>query len=172
MKLFEIANNLFEGIVVYHGTDQSFDKFDLEKVGSSDGRSIGGWGIYFSEDAEICQQYITGQGKIKEYELGYGNFFDLDDMLSSGTGDIILRGLNRKEVDENEIEEFESDFMNEYLYDTSNKQAYEWLGYVLGGEKEASLFLKDLGYDGNVYKDKTNPEINNYAVYNSNIIRN
>ena len=38
-----------EGINVWHGSDRNFDKFDIEKVGSGDGKSLGGWGIYFSD---------------------------------------------------------------------------------------------------------------------------
>ena len=36
-----------EIINVYHGSDRKFDTFDLDKIGSGDGKNIGGWGIYF-----------------------------------------------------------------------------------------------------------------------------
>ena len=48
MKLSEIINeeihSLLEGINVYHGSTEKFDNFDMQKVGTGDGKSLGGWG--------------------------------------------------------------------------------------------------------------------------------
>ena len=172
MKLLEIYNLIAEGIIVFHGTDAQFDEFDTEKIGSSDKRELGGWGIYFSDDPQVSKQYITQKGQIKKYEIRNGNFLDLDDTLSSGAGEIILNGIKQlDDVSEDDIEQFESDYVG-YEYDTTNMQSYEWLSYVLGSSKNASLFLKKLGYDGNIFKDKTIPDATNYVIYNTRIIKN
>lgn len=164
----EEYDNINGEIVVYHGTDNEFNDFDLDKIGSGDGRSIGGWGIYFSDNSRVADQYRSRRGVIKKYALKNGEYFDLDAAVESGSGDMIIQGLRRKRVDENEIEEFE----NEYnVYGVNNKQALEWLTYVLGGEKQVSLFLKWLGFDGNQFMDKTIPNANNFVVYNTDIIR-
>jgi hypothetical protein len=169
MKLHEIYNLISESTIVYHGTNHDFNEFDVEKIGTSTNLSKGGWGIYFSEDPEISRQYITNKGKIHKYKLFSGRFFDFDNVMVD-TGDEILRGLENHDVDESEIEEFQTDFI-EYQYDVTNRQVYEWLSYVFNDEKGASMFLRDLGYDGNLYKDKTNPDVNNYAIYNLDIIK-
>jgi len=158
-------------IEVFHGTDLNFHQFDLNKIGSGDGRSLGGWGIYFSDNPDVSKQYITNKGKVKKYELKRGNFFDLDDYLSSGSGHLIFEGLKkRNDIDDSDLLEFEEDFIS-YENDISNAQALEWLTYVLGGDKEVSEFLHTLGYDGNMFHDKTIPTATNYVIYNTNIIK-
>jgi hypothetical protein len=155
-------------IIVYHGTDGEFDKFDLNKIGSGTGNSVGGWGLYFSDNERVANQYRSGKGHVKSFILSRGRYFDLEDSVTSGDGDMIINGMRRKRIPETEINEFE----NEYnVYGVTNKQAYEWLSYVMGGEKQASLFLKSLGYDGNHFKDRTIPEANNFVIYNLNIIK-
>ncbi|MFW5847677.1 MAG: hypothetical protein ACOCVF_02045 [bacterium] len=167
----EINKQLNELLDVYHGTDAFFHEFNLDKIGSGDGRGLGGWGIYFSDDPDVSKQYITNKSRVKKFGLKHGKFFDLDDYLSSGTGNIILNGLKSiSTVSDEDILEFQEDFVN-YSDDTSNKQALEWLTYVLGGEKQVSMFLRKLGYDGNMFKDKTNPEATNYVIYNTDVIK-
>ena len=170
-EIFDFLSEKTNNIEVYHGTDAYFHNFDLNKIGTNMGKNIGGWGIYFSDDPNVSSQYITKNGRVKKYELEYGNFFDLDDYLSSGTGNIILNQLRKtSNISDDDLFEFQNDFIN-YENDTSNKQAYEWLSHVLGGEKNASLFLSKAGYDGNIFMDKTNPDAKNYVVYNTNIIK-
>lgn len=165
----EEYSSLFEAVDVFHGTDQSFDSFDLNKIGSGDGRSLGGWGIYFSDNYGVSNQYRTNKGVVKRYRLVSDDFFNLNDNLNTGNPQQILRGLRNIGVDEDEINEFISDYIE---YDeTTNYQVYEWLAHVLGGEKQASLFLKNLGYVGNMISDRTNPDATNYIVYDTDIIK-
>ena len=167
--IIEEYSSLFEAVDVFHGTDQKFDSFNLNKIGSGDGRSLGGWGIYFSDDASVSSQYKTDKGVIKKYRLLSSDFFNLNDGLNNGYAQTILRGLRNIGVDEAEINEFISDYID---YDeTTNYQAYEWLSHVLGGEKQASLFLRNLGCVGNMINDRTNPNATNYIVYDTDIIK-
>lgn len=55
----EINSFVNEGISVYHGSDRKFDNFDINKVGSGDGKSLGGWGIYFSDDENVSKKDIS-----------------------------------------------------------------------------------------------------------------
>ena len=171
MKLTKLYNEVLnEQEILYHGTDNKYDEFDLEQVGTGDGRSLGGWGIYLTNDYDVAGQYITGKGKIHKYQLRRANFFKLDDMLV-GLGDDFLRAFENSDmIGEDDIEEFRTDYA-EYEYDVTNKQVYEWLAYVLGSEKEASIFLRNMGFDGNKYQDKTNPDSVNYVVYDLSIIK-
>ncbi len=162
--------DLYEGINVFHGSDRKFDDFDFQKIGSGDGKNLGGWGIYFSNDEEVSNRYVTASGFIGEYQLKSGRYFDLDEVLTDG--DRIVDELQNIGVDENQIEEFRSDYI-EYAQNygsVTNKQAYDWLSYVLGGEKQASLFLNKLGYIGNTMMDKWKTTARNYIVYDKNAI--
>lgn len=162
--------SIFEGIEVYHGSDKKFDTFDISKVGSGDGKNLGGWGIYFSDNPEVSKRYYLPSGQLKQHEIRNGNYFDFDEPISDG--DKIIRGLERLGIDENEIEEFRNDFVEaaENYGDVTNKQAYDWLAYILGGEKEASLFLKSLGYIGNTMLDKWERNARNYIVFDTSAI--
>jgi hypothetical protein len=166
LKTFE--NLIFEGMQVYHGSDRKFDEFDLSKIGSGDGKSTGGWGIYFSDSEEVSQRYYTTNGFVREHEIKNGKYFDLDEVITDG--ERIKNALNKRDIEEDLIEEFQRDFLD--YGDVSNKQFYDWLAYILGGEKEASLFLKDLGYIGNTFMDKWTKDARNYVLFDTIYIMN
>lgn len=167
----ELSKVLNEGIYVYHGSDVEFDKFDLDKIGSGDGKDLGGFGFYFSDSKDVAGRYITLKGKVKEYEIRSGKLFNLDDGLDSYVGEQIIDKLENMNIDENEIEEFKTDYMaDEYIHSINNNQVYDWLSYVLGSSKDASEFLYDLGYIGNKFKDKVDTDAINYVVFNPNHI--
>jgi len=162
----EELQNLFEGIEVFHGSTEKFDTFDMQKVGTGDGKSLGGWGIYFSDNPDVSKRYYLPSGQLKQHEIRNGNYFDLDAPLDDGQR--ILSALQRQGVDENNLEEFQTDYIDN---DVNNKQAYDWLSYVLGSEKQASLFLKSLGYIGNTMKDRWD-NARNYVVFDTQTIIN
>jgi hypothetical protein len=162
----EELQNLFEGIEVFHGSTEKFDTFDMQKVGTGDGKSLGGWGIYFSDNPDVSKRYYLPSGQLKQHEIRNGNYFDLDAPLDDGQR--ILSALQRQGVDENDLEEFQTDYIDN---DVNNKQAYDWLSYVLGSEKQASLFLKSLGYIGNTMKDRWD-NARNYVVFDTQTIIN
>ena len=149
-----------EIIDVYHGSDRKFDTFDLDKIGSGDGKNIGGWGIYFSDSESVAQRYFLKSGFVKEFRLKNGKYFNLDDSFDDQYS--IIKELEYIDK-ENEIEQFQTDFVE---YETTNKQVYEWLTDVCESQKEASLFLKSIGYLGNKFKDKIEIDATNYVIYN------
>jgi len=163
----EEIQNFNESISVFHGSDRKFDDFNIDKIGSGDGKSLGGWGIYFSDDEDVSNRYYIKSGFVRPHEISNGRYFDLDQPLDDSQN--IINGLKNLDIDENEIEEFQTDYVE---YDVTNKQVYEWLSYVLGSEKQASLFLKGLGYIGNTMKDKWNTDARNYILFDTaNIIK-
>jgi len=163
----EEINYMFESIHVYHGTDRKFDDFDMNKIGSGDGNSIGGWGIYFSDSDAVSKRYYLKKGFIKEYDLRDGSYFDLDASAETD-GYKIINSLEKLNIDQDEIDELQTDYLNNY--DVTNKQVYDWLTYVLGGEKQASLFLKSIGYLGNTIMDKWETDARNYIIFDTNAI--
>jgi hypothetical protein len=167
----QLKRLMTEGINVWHGSDRKFDEFDMSMVGSGDGKSLGGWGIYFSTDEIVSKRYFTTGGFVREHEISDGAYFDFD-APASEDGDRILNGLERLEIDPDEIEELRTDYIeqSQNYGDVVNKQVYEWLSYVFNGEKGASLFLKSLGYIGNTFMDKWDTEARNYVVFDTDTI--
>jgi hypothetical protein len=162
----EELRNLWEGIEVYHGSTEKFNAFDIQKVGTGDGKSLGGWGIYFSTSPDVSKRYYLPSGQLKQHEIRSGNYFDLDAPLEDGQR--IVAALQRRGVDENDLQEFRESYVENY--DTNGKQAYDWLSYVLGDEKQASMFLKSLGYIGNTMEDRWETSARNYVVFDTQTI--
>lgn len=167
MKILRFNQFLNEGIFVFHGSDRKFDKFDLSKIGTGSGKSKGGWGIYFSNDKNVSRQYTTRNGFVKSYEIKDGNYFDFDEPIDIDSS--FIRNLKKYGVSQHDIEELQTDYID--YSDTTNRQLYEWLSYILGSEKNASLFLSELGYIGNKFQDKTNPDATNYVLYDTEYIK-
>jgi len=157
-------------IEVFHGTDRPFERFDESKVGSGDGKDKGGWGIYFSNSKEVAGLYSTKHGFVKRFGIPNGPYLALDSMLDSGEAYQILEELKDLNIDESEIEEFESDILG-YLEDTTNKQMYVWLSYVLGSPKAASKFYGSLGYEGTTFEDKWSIGATNYVIFDTSSIQ-
>lgn len=157
----EEISYLNEDIKVYHGSTSKFDKFDQSKVGTGDGKSLGGWGIYFSNNINVSKRYYLPSGQLKQYKIPNGEYFDLDDNINDGQR--IINALKKLNISSDDIQEFQSDFLD--YSDTNNKQVYDWLAYILKSEKNASLFLSKLGYVGNTMKDRWE-NAQNYIVFN------
>jgi len=158
-------------IDAYHGTSSKskFNAFSLKKIGSSDGRELGGWGFYFTNDPQVASIYGD---KILNVQLRDGRYLNFDETIDDHLASYILgrgRNLGLSDID---IEQFQSDFYDEsYRYDITNKQVYEWLAAVLGSNKAASMFLSKAGYVGNMMSDKTNPDATNYIVFEPSSIK-
>ena len=171
-QIRKIINETFlsEGIDVFHGTDRDFDEFDLNRIGSGDGKSLGGWGIYFSDSEDVSKRYFTKNGFVKEFVIKSGEYFDLDESLDEWFGEKIKNKLGTLGIDEGELEQFQTDYID-YIPNISNKDVYDWLSYVLDGEKNASLFLEKLGFIGNKFVDKWDRDATNYVLFNPKYIQ-
>lgn len=166
LKLFE-EFIIKESIKVWHGSTVDFDEFNLDKIGSGDGKNLGGWGFYFSDDKNVSDRYYLKGGIIKRFEIKEGDYFDLDELLDDSTKDQIIRELELQEIKESDIEQFQEDYTP---YETTNKQVLEWLEYVMGSSKEASMLIKNMGYLGNKFKDKWETNSMNYVVFDPSTI--
>jgi predicted nucleotidyltransferase len=167
-----LNKNINESILVFHGSDRKFDKFDTSKIGSGDGKSLGGWGIYFSTSEDVSQKYTTKNGFVGSFEIPNGPYFNLDDNIDTSLGNKIISKLRQLDVSDDDIEQLENDYLSdEYSGSVNNKGLYDWLAYILGSEKAASLFLEKLGFVGNEFTDKMDRDANNYVVFNANTIK-
>jgi len=57
-KLMNKADDVADaGIVAYHGSPHSFDKFDMSKIGTGEGAQAYGHGLYFAEAEDVAKKY-------------------------------------------------------------------------------------------------------------------
>ncbi len=160
-------------MLVYHGSDEQFDRFDPEKIGSASGNDKGGWGFYFTDGEDVAAQHISGKGSIREFIIPNGPYLDLDEHVDPYELQRILRNLEKAGVDESELDEFRENFMEDesYMADTTYEDIYTWAGYALGSRRNASMFFSDMGFVGNKFADKTDSDVTNYVVYDADSIR-
>jgi len=167
-KLIQLINEMID---VFHGSTNKFDVFDTSKIGTGDGKSIGGWGLNFSDTREVAQQYFLKSGFVGSYKIPNGDYFSLDDRFDPSVGELIKRALDKiGTIKDDDIEEFQNDFIDN-ADEVTNKQVYEWLSYVVGSEKNASLLLDRIGFVGNKFSDRWNREATNYVIFDSKNIR-
>jgi hypothetical protein len=158
-------------IILWHGSTKKFDQFDISMVGSGDNSSLGGWGIYFSDNKTVSMRYFLPSGQIKQYKLRSGEYFDLDKNIDADETQRIYIMLQRmKGISPKDLEEFNETYVNGDNYSATNKNVYDWLTYVLKSDKNASMFLDKLGYIGNTMLDKWQDNTRNYIVFNTDTI--
>ena len=56
-KLDEAAQAADDGIIAYHGSPHSFDKFSMDKIGTGEGAQAYGHGLYFAEAEDVAKTY-------------------------------------------------------------------------------------------------------------------
>lgn len=158
-------------VIVWHGSTKKFNNFDISMVGSGDQNSLGGWGIYFSDNRAVSQRYYLPSGQIKQYKLKSGEYFDLDKNIEPDETGRMLKMLSRMTtVNPKDLQEFEETYVNGDNYSATNKNVYDWLTYVLKSDKNASLFLDKLEYIGNTMLDKWQDHARNYIVFDTDAI--
>jgi hypothetical protein len=53
----EAAPAVERGIVAYHGSPHSFDRFDISKIGTGEGAQAYGHGLYFADNEDVAKSY-------------------------------------------------------------------------------------------------------------------
>jgi hypothetical protein len=72
------------GIIAYHGSPHSFDKFDLSKIGTGEGNQAYGHGLYFAENEGIAKNYRDQLSGINQLTAGNtANGIDIASRLSA-----------------------------------------------------------------------------------------
>jgi len=57
-KMMNKADDVADaGIIAYHGSPHSFDKFDMSKIGTGEGAQAYGHGLYFAEAEDVAKTY-------------------------------------------------------------------------------------------------------------------
>lgn len=139
---------------LYHGSARVFNKFDLKEAGNGDGRSVGGWGIYFHKIREMAMEYVLKGGALYTchvYEDGF--WLDFDAEADQDIVERVFKRLKRAGLSIEDEVEFKYSFTNPDVPGTC-EQLYKWLAAILGGEREASSFMRSIGCDGNTFLDR------------------
>lgn len=161
----------------FHGSPHKFDKFKMEKVGTTQGTSFG-HGLYFTSEKEIAEHYAKGPGTTftvtlhkgkQPGEYDYLKWHDKPDYAQTGP---ILRQLRKEKLPHiadgiaAKMKLSEGEFLNNNLYD--------YLAESLGSPKEASAFLLRSGVDGIEYSTGSlsgkAAKGKNYVVFDENAI--
>lgn len=117
-----------KGMVAFHGSPHTFDKFDKTKIGTGEGASAYGHGLYFSENPEIAGGYherLAGEPELEKLTIGSKPLKRGEKWLDYGP---------RNNSDEESVL---SSFAEDVLIDDSGLRA----AYSTGGEKGAQEFV-------------------------------
>ena len=140
---------------VYHGSPHIFDEFSADRIGSGEGAQVYGHGLYFAEEKAVANTYRpTAAGKIYKVEIpdeAMERMLDWDKPLSDQPDAIrmSLRPFTEDMVgigDVQTIEQLEAEH--------SGEDVYRDMSVMMGGDKEASDYLLELGISGIRYLDQ------------------
>lgn len=146
-------------LTLYHGSPYVFDKFDLSKFGTGDGRSKYGFGLYMTSSKDTAVQYAK-DNTLKFHEDGTNLYTLRVDTTSYMPWDAeIAESLYMQIVAALEAGGYESDAdtmrqeLEDYGSTWTGDSTYQYLEAVLGSAKAASEFLNDVGTKGHYVTD-------------------
>jgi hypothetical protein len=189
-RIISVVNKQYhtinEELTAYHASPSKFDKFEISKIGSGIGKQFSGWGIYLSNKKEVVKDYGKYLYQTTLFKGKSSKQDTLLDISSAVKKDIVIKVL--KEIYKLKNKKFDITTFNSYYNYTKNKSLpkvdfndyeliefdyngylfYKTLSRLLGGDKNASLFLLKNGIYGlkrNVYGAVTD-----YILFDENVI--
>jgi hypothetical protein len=143
----------------YHGSPFEFKKFSISNIGSGEGVSKFGYGIYFTDRLETAQYYAerntTGDGwseGLNVYTvrlLEVSSYLDWNDEAPEHLVNKLaskLEDLDKEEGAEKLLDEYQ-EYVSDYgSYSVSN--LYNHISYCLDGDKAASEMFVDCWVPG------------------------
>lgn len=169
----------------YHGTPHSFEQFDLGAIGSGVGLQAHGWGLYFTADKKVAEEYkefTGGKGFVYEADipendvlLDAGKFFGEQPAKVKRAINKIIENLSDEELENfddvgslgrakviRSIKECLADSYGENIYGT----IYDLISDGNKG-RDTSLLLNKYGVKGIAYEDKGK---RNFVVFDDKAI--
>ena len=151
-------------LTLYHGTPYNFVSFQTTNIGSGEGNQSFGYGLYLTSNKDVANYYAKILAKDKSYvytvKITNGNFFEWYEKLDDNFQKEFINQMRQNGYDEMPYKRMLSKGMvkNLYMpieqavkYFPNGKFFYENLSLMLGGDKNASFFLKKLGFTGIKY---------------------
>lgn len=148
--------------IFYHCSPYNFDKFTTSKIGSGFGKQLDGWGIYLTKKKESATYY----GKYLYEVTLKGDDLTLIDLKQPVKKDIVRKivesiyskcnkffdinkyNLYYDYIKDNSLPKVDFNDFELIQFDYSGFLFYKTLSRVLGGDKQASLFLLSNGIVG------------------------
>jgi hypothetical protein len=165
-KYAEYITENYESNTFYHGSPHVFDKFDMSKVGTGDGKSKFGYGLYFSDSYQAASYYAkelsvgnhrTTGFNMYEVKLKHANNYlkwesEMPDYVYSEIFDNLVMMNFTDQADQ-----IEHDTSEENGYSMwSVRSFYEYLESFLGSKKATTEFLYECGVYGVKERDVHN----------------
>ena len=146
----------------YHGSPYSFDRFDMNKVGTGDGLNKYGFGLYFADNKDLAAYYATENFLSKNkkhsgmnmYEVkirGLEDFYPWDESIPEHIYMNIADRLQQNGYEDDA--QTMRDELDGYNETWTMDQTYSILRDTIGGDKQASEFLYGLGVNGVISDD-------------------
>lgn len=176
-------SRLFEGILrenneFYHGSPYHFEKFDMTKVGSGDGLSKFGFGLYFADNKNTAVYYAKelskGENRLNGFNLytvkliGIDRFLPWEEEIPLNIHECVISGLIDLGKD-NDAETMQQEY-EDYGTTWSLRSTYEILEHMLGGKRTVTEFLHDCGVYGAIAQSSAH-EDNVYTAFSDDIIK-
>ena len=183
----KVINEVIEGdLTVYHGTPHNFIKFQNKNIGTGEGSQSFGWGLYFTANKGVAEFYANmlkrDVGYVYTAKIKNGHFFEWYKKLDNEFKRAFVQKMHeigydkmpyKRMLEQGKIKTLYLPVEEAADYFPNGKFFYENVGLLLGGPKEASKFLNDLGFCGIKYpvgtfmKDKWSDVYGyNYVVFN------
>jgi len=149
--------------LAWHGSLSKYNKISTDKVGSSQGDSVYGWGIYLSDKKEVAEFYKKGEsGSLYQVDMKpREEEYLLWDKPLSEQSDFVKEKISAKH-----ISEWSSDDS------TTGEDYYRFHEREEMDSREASMFLLNEGVRGIKYLDKASLEkgerVYNYVIFDEN----
>lgn len=167
-----LIENLNSEVNLMHGSFNDFDKFDLKYLNSGWGNQAFGYGLYFTTSEECAKEYAKG-GIIYHADISGNKFLTYGKTPSKRESMSIARKFFKYYTTEDEYGKeaykgYEQEFWNEeckYIAECNDEgNIYGTISSLMGSDKEASIFLKKIGYTGLITHDEMGFEI--YVIFN------
>lgn len=142
---------------VYHGSPYEFEKFDSAHMGKGAGYQNHWWGHYVAVDKEVGKAYSKGWNlyevevpdPVKAKTPTGSNYLELGDWIDKEVViDFLSKLEKRKWANRKLIKEWLTNLKHSEFKQFNVTETYRAISKILWSDKEASLFLKELWYDG------------------------
>lgn len=174
------------GIVAYHGSPYSFERFDTSKIGTGEGNKVQGHGLYFAETEGVARSYQVQLGgpdgghlyQVK-IDANPEHFLDWDKPLNEQSQYVrdAFKKLGQEETWEMPVSALGEPERMEQV-PISAEQAYNFFAEQLGDEGGGATTAQKLieaGIPGIKYLDQGSREggegTRNYVVFNDQAVR-
>ena len=75
--MMPLGTPMMKQIEAYHGSPHKFDKFSTKQIGTGEGGQAFGWGLYFTDKADIAKVYAKANLELEGIKIGTKDIYDV-----------------------------------------------------------------------------------------------